>query len=1266
MKIFSLKKILSLIVIATMLATFFSPVALAEYINPNDSPLLYSEDFSKWTPSQDVFDSKELSELSGGNMTADGTSNFKLSADGGLTAYKPMGVSGYGISARMAFNKEYTFDELESEIEVNIDVKKDTIQNKNTDGTFTDVTADEGGQRSLGFYYNKPDGSLASVSIIKMNDLGAFMRATGNGPYYGGGSYSALPNSEGYYSLKIVLEKDQVSLNANGNATGDLYDFCWVVRVYDRNNNNAAVYSHRYLKSNEGNTSYVELPSVAGVCISTYQPGSSSAKSESRVTIKNPVFKLNVFEAVTPSTNIISANAKKLEVEFTKNVDPDTADENTITLTDPDGNNMVTAHSVKDNIVTLSLDGIVHNSSYTLNILEGLKSTKNSENVIPARFYFESTIENQTTVLFNQDFSTWNVNDSSFDTKKLASLSENTMSGTSVLSYSKTADGGLIMRDQYPVTSQSAATYMEMSESFTYEDYKNELVFDFDIKPEALQIRNSDGTYSDSTKAYGGYRRFGVYYTTDDGNKYEVPFLHISETGSFVRVTNAKPYYGTPESPSAVYDANGYASLRIILSKEDYTVTMTSGSQTYNWVARIYDRNNNNEMIYAHRYHAATTADYTILPKVEGMFFSSYQPAASRSAGEVRFIVRNPRISVNAFYAIEPTIKELDAFSGSMNVTFTKDVDPATINKNTLALMDSKGNNVATGYRVNGKTVTILYNTLTVGEKYSLYVIPGVMSTENDPVYTGIHTYHAVNIEKLFEQDFSAIPDGLTYTPSEFSADINPQVGAIHQSGQKFAINNATLNMVNSNSENEDIAFNLKKPVASGMLTAYLKIKAAPGISMYGTHCRTITVTDSNGVTKELVTIAKDGKSLIYSYPAAYTAAGINGNSNTAAVFNTSDLDNSRFIDIKIVLSRMAPDEKWNVAIYDANSHSMDPKIIAYLNAALTDVNSIGINLWRDPAARQSSDGTPNTDAPIGIKSAAVYRTNDSAAGWGGSLENGKSAIFGLIDNTVKWKGSVYAHGADNKPVNIYLAAYDAKNALLGTKIIEHFGFSDIDTSLDIDKAAGTVDHAKVMIWDENLTPLVQTLEQTGNWSIPSDYAQHIDYFVECTIGSDIDSTKMVSENFRAVSSNTNTEIPVKKVTYSPLSGLLRIYFSGNISDITDTVYVTSSNLTKLDKTPYNYTSQRALKAVVDNRTEDFFISDISASNSSYSVRVINSSAKTNEKNLVIFGIVNEETVMLHSENIILEPFTSHNITGNIVGEPTLSDMGNKLYAMVW
>ena len=403
MKIFSLKKILSLIVIATMLATCFSQIALAEYVNPDDSPLLYSEDFSKWTPSQDVFDSKELSELSGGTMSADGTSNFKLSTDGGLTAYKPMGVSGYGISARMAFNKEYTFDELESEIEVNIDVKKDTIQNKNADGTFTDVTADEGGQRTLGFYYNKPDGSIGSVSIIKMNDLGAFMRATGNGPYYGGGSYSALPNNEGYYSLKIVLEKDQVSLNANGNTTGDLYDFCWVVRVYDRNNNNAAVYSHRYLKSNEGNTSYVELPSVAGVCISTYQPGSSSAKSESRVTIKNPVFKLNAFEAVTPSTNIISANAKKLEVEFTKNVDPDTTDENTITLTDPDGNNMVTAYSVKDNIVTLSLSGIVHNSSYTLNILDGLKSAKNSENVIPARFYFESTIENQTTILFNQD-----------------------------------------------------------------------------------------------------------------------------------------------------------------------------------------------------------------------------------------------------------------------------------------------------------------------------------------------------------------------------------------------------------------------------------------------------------------------------------------------------------------------------------------------------------------------------------------------------------------------------------------------------------------------------------------------------------------------------------------------------------------------------------------------------------------------------------------------------------------------------------------------
>ncbi len=751
------RKCLAGFIAVMMLMACVTPVTFAAYTDANNTPILFESDFSDWEPSDTLFDGEELATLSNGKVTGDADSVYGVNPDGSLTFYEPITASDVqepktvGASMKLDFGKSIAAADLNSDVIVDFDIKKEPVKVIDASGELVDATAGTGGQRTIGFYYTDEEGTTSSIKAFQMDDLGNLERAVGTNPFYG--SASPAIAVDGYYSLRMVLAKDEYTCNGSGNTeaaggSAPFYDFKWSVKIYDKNNDNALVFTHRYLEESE-TAGYALFKGISGLNIGTYSSKNYAKTNQYQMTVKNPTVKVDGFEALVDETNTIAVGSTSLDVEFNRNVDMTTV-EDYITF-EKDGENVLTGAVTNGNVVTLYFPAVQFGDTYSLNILNGLKSVDPVEDVFPASFDYEAVVENQSNIIFEKDFASWDVEEGEVITDN--GILE--LSGGNIKSSGHTysvSNGDLVAQRKVALGTASTSTYMNFAEQ-KLDGLKNSIVFETDIKATSGDIYNPD------TKAYrqitdsdtlGGSssRGFQIMGTDSNGGTVGRALFGVGVKGAFTKPADSANTYKVGGISTPTVGTNGYWSLKIELIPGKVTV----GSTEYAWTVKVYDKNNNNNAFHTFYYTAAELAS------VNGVNFNVYEDSGARNLNIYsRWTIKNPVAYINGLKLVVPEEKKISIADKVLDLEFTKEVERTTVEENVL-LLDKDGNNVVQGAVPDGKNVKLYLGDIKIGDTYKLYVLGGLADTDGAFAYTSVTEFTVEYVEPnlvLFEEDFS-------------------------------------------------------------------------------------------------------------------------------------------------------------------------------------------------------------------------------------------------------------------------------------------------------------------------------------------------------------------------------------------------------------------------------------------------------------------------------------------------------------------------------
>lgn len=330
----------------------------------------------------------------------------------------------------------------------------------------------------------------------------------------------------------------------------------------------------------------------------------------------------------------------------------------------------------------------------------------------------------------------------------------------------------------------------------------------------------------------------------------------------------------------------------------------------------------------------------------------------------------------------------------------------------------------------------------------------------------------------LFEYDFSQLPDGTVYDPSELST-IHQQL-SFHNDGSptnpSFQVNNGALSMNSSKSRmqytNDQLYISLSDTIYAGSIAIHFELLAeeVPQFAISTTR-KFISIGGAR------INFENSASTINRWTTKSYTA--INGNSYDAVKLTTqpSDDGNSEYMSITIVASRASTDVPWGIVVYDVLDNSTPKTINLPIEKAVDPIESIYLGIYRDRNSHEKYSGS----VPFSVRRVKISKCNDSGAAIGGLMSStpyNASLKINSDTRTVTYTGCIYTRANDTYG-KVIIPIYDSSGTLVDIKFIEPnapvLNLQNESFTIAGDEEATT---AKLLIWDnyDEITPLATSI----------------------------------------------------------------------------------------------------------------------------------------------------------------------------------------------
>ncbi len=864
------------------------------------------------------FAPSSLTTYSDGMITSSAPGTVTITDTPSIKWERPVGGASSQINA--LFGQNITLDTMPGEISAEFKLNKDLF------ATPTDYTMVQGDYKYVAFGFKglKSNGTNSDVGVFQFDSNGAVhINSTGGFAYQGDyGDFDSAAkggDGDGFYEFRIAVNK---VYGAPHSSLPEQY--YWKVYVYsaedgeDATNKGTTLYWINLISADAKNT-VTALPSINGFYVGFSGNGNCRNNYSSKVELSKADITINRFKAES-ADNVIYYDGGSSNILFNSEL-PETV--TGITMSDADGGTVPVTVMTDGNVATVTPSvTLVDGANYKINVTSDVRS---AGGYVAAETSFDVTANS---ILFAPDFGAWAEKYNITAGEDISYTDITTYSGGSIGGYNNggywiNADDSLTISSPIDKSGSDMATPIYFDRSVTYDSAKGDIELNLDWKAEP--ILDANGEYITTSTTAQRYLSILV----PNGAHWQI--AQMDSMGTKFGRAGGNTWYGSDRSPVA---SNGYFSVKMVISKEYAKLTAlgesveTNGRELndFHWAVRLYDKNNNNNLLGIQRY---TNAE---VPEILGIRAGSYQTGANTPLYEPVITLKNITAELKPFKIAKTPASSINFEDTSLNVEFNYDVDDTTLNA--ITFKDADGKDIVTNRSASGNIVTLTLDALTYGDTYTLDIASSLKSAGGYPVTTGSYTMLAEYVPEnpvIYQEDWANwdVTDNTALTAVQYNANANHSVGVTsalswYTEGDALAItrlwaasNNGDLSKFSFGKTfewetapyNVEFDFDLKKE------------RTVQGVKDSSTGVITwtnSTETDANvggGHRRFLISGSTGGTA---SETALFNLTSAKGNlcaGTGSSTLSATVVDN--FYTLKVLISPAATENNWTVALYD-------------------------------------------------------------------------------------------------------------------------------------------------------------------------------------------------------------------------------------------------------------------------------------------------------------------------------------------------------------